>query len=277
MKKKILTALILSAMMTASLASCGDVKDNDSKSDASSAAASTDTDVTGEEDTTAEEDKDVEPTAEEDSSKADDDSSKSDDSAPEETEEKKQATLHDTYVSKIAAYTFDNGHSFSELNSMGFANAYDEGKAYAIVSMEGGAAAGSVYYNVLNSTDGGENWLPCETYREANGNNYHIALDDGAVLLLSTGSARQETYPVVSYLYFDGIGIKAVELTDVLADLKLADDTLLKDAENLELSMVGYGGGYTVELTFTDPNTYETAYEGEFDFTEAIQTALNAQ
>ena len=276
MKKKILTALILSAMMAATFASCGDVKNDDSKADTKNSTAAADSDVTGEEDTTAEEDKDEEPTAEEDSSAADETTDSEPETPADDTTDTKQASLHDSYVSKIAAYTFDNGYSFSELNSMGFANAYDEDKAYAIVSMEGGAAAGSVYYNVLNSTDGGENWLPCENYREANGSNIHIALDDGAILLISSNSAASASYPLVSYLYFDGIGVKAVELTDVLAQLALTDGTLLKDAENLDLSAT-YSGGYTVALTFTDLNTYETAYEGEFDFTDAIQTALNAQ
>ena len=275
MKKKIITALILSAMMTASLASCGDVKDKDSsKADTNSTAASTDNDVTGEEDTTSEEDKDTEPTPEEDSSKADDDSSKSDDSAPEDTEP--EMSLHEFQLSSIAAYTFDGNYSFTDLNGKGLANVYEEGKAYAIVPLEGGAAAGSVYYGVYNSTDGGENWLPCENYREANGNNTHIALDDGAILLISSGSARQESYPVVSYLYFDGIGIKAVELTDVLADLKLADGTLLKDVEYYDYT-TAYNKGYDIHLTITDTNSGEDIYDGQFDFTEAIQTALSAQ
>ncbi|SEK84478.1 hypothetical protein [Ruminococcus albus] len=275
MKKKILTALILSAMMTASLASCGDVKDNDSKADTSSTAASTDTDVTGEEYTTAEEDKDAEPTAEEDSSKADDDSSKSDDSsAPDDTEP--EMTLHEFNLASIAAYTFDGGYTFTELNDMGLANVYEEGKAYAIVPLEGGAAAGSVYYGVFNSTDGGENWLPCENYREPNGRNTHIALDDGAILLLCSGSARQESYPVVSYLYFDGIGVKAVELTDVLADLKMSDGTLLKDVESYSYT-AAYNKGYDIHLTITDNYSGEDLYDGQFDFTEAIQTALSAQ
>ncbi|WP_024858620.1 hypothetical protein [Ruminococcus albus] len=274
MKKKILTALILSAMMTASFASCGNTKDNDSSKADTNSTASADSVVTDEEDTTAEEEKEEEPTAEEDSSAADDDSSKSDDSAPEDTEP--EISQHESDIASIAAYTFESGNTFSDLNKMGLANAYENGKAYAIVPLEGGAAAGSVYYGVFNSTDGGANWLPCENYREANGTNTHIALDDGAILLISTGSARQETYPVVSYLYFDGIGIKAVELTDVLAKLELTDGTLLKDAENYGVE-AAYSKGYKVDLTVTDYNSYETVYEGQFDFADAIETALNAQ
>ena len=72
------------------------------------------------------------------------------------------------------------------------------------------------------------------------------------------------------------LGIKAVELTDVLAKLELTDGTLLKDAENYGIE-AAYSKGYKVDLTVTDYNSYETVYEGQFDFTDAIETALNAQ
>ena len=125
MKKKILTSLILSAMITASFASCGKVKDNDSSKADTNSTASADSVVTDEEDTTAEEEKEEEPTAEEDSSAADDDSSKSDDSAPEDTEP--EISQHESDFASIAAYSFESGNTFSDLNKMGLANAYENG------------------------------------------------------------------------------------------------------------------------------------------------------
>lgn len=272
MKKKILTALVLSAMMAATFASCGDVKkDEKDSSNKDSVAANNDDNVTADEDTTAEEVKPEEPTPEEDSSAPEEKT----DSEPEtQPDTEPDMTLHEFWISEIEEHTFENGSSFRDLADSGFANVYEEGKAYAVVRSDG--AAGSIYYKVYNSTDGGKNWLECETYREANGDNTHIALDDGGMLLFSYHTARNEVYPAASYLYFDGIGIKAVELEDVLAETTLDDGRILKDVENAFYDIT-YSGGYKVSVKIADSETGEDIYDGSFDFTAAVENAMSAQ
>ncbi|ADU23249.1 MULTISPECIES: hypothetical protein [Ruminococcus] len=270
MRNKILTTLILSALLTASLASCGDTKEK--KDDSSKAAAViTDDETTSDEEVTADEDTTDVPTADEDSSAA---PAETTDSKAETTSSAADTKSHEEWLSQIEAHTFDNGSSFLELNAMGLGNVYQEGKAFAVVPSD--AAAGSRYYKVYNSTDGGKNWLDCEDYREVNGDNTHIALDDGGLLLFSNHSARSEAYPIVSYLCFDGIGIKAYELNEVLAQTVLDDERLLKDVENIDYT-VSYTGGYSVQLTLTDPATGAVVCDREFDFAPSIESALSAQ
>ena len=281
MNRKTITILLTAALMSAALASCGqtsDGNDNESTSKASAEVTSASDETVTPEETTAEEETEVpeETTPEEEEqpveSEPDDSSEAEEEEDPEKTEPTE--TQHDHWVSQIAEHTFENGQTFKELYSAGMANVYQEGKAYAVVPMEGGAAAGSVYYKVYNSTDGGENWLECENYREDNGGNSHYALEDGGIMLFSNHTARAEKYPVVYYLYFDGIGIKSVELKDVLAEIELSDGTLLKDVEDIYYESE-YIGDYKFELTLKDTITWEDVYNDTLDLSDSVESNMN--
>ena len=276
MNRKMTAALLAALIMTASLASCGNVGGSDDTSSAAETTAAEE--IAAPEETTPEEEvyEPEETTTEEEEpaeSEPDDSSAaEKDDSEPEVKEP--VISEHEVWISQIADHTFEDGHTFKELCDLGMANVYQEGKAYAIVSMEGGAGAGSVYYKVYNSTDNGQSWLECENYREANGGNSHFALDDGGIMLFSNHSARAVNYPIVTYLYFDGIGIKAFDLEEVLAQTALSDGTLLKDVEDINYE-AEYLGGYKFHLLLTDPFTYEDVFDDDIDLSSAVDNTLS--
>lgn len=269
--KKLITMWILAAVMTAAFTSCGKIEEP--------GAANIDP---------AEDSRTAETEAPEESEPDTDEpeeSSAPEESQPEETTTTKQEieipdrteptiSEHDWFIQMIDKdYVFDDEYSFGELYEKGLANAYGESKAYAAVPQSGGA--GHMYYNVYSTEDGGKSWSEAGVYDEINGNNKHFALEDGGIMLFSLNSPREETYPVVIYLYFDGEGIKSAELKEYLAQTVLGDGRLLSEADNIDYE-VTYRYEYVFDIIIIDNDSGEVLCDKEFDLQYAKAYALES-
>ena len=281
MKTKISVMLILAAMLTGGLTSCGQTGDNNSNGGTTTKAAvenkTEDDTPTAEEVTETVSETESQPDEEAVSSEAESqpDESEAEDDTNDETEP--AVSVHDQRISEMEDYRFENGSTFSELCGKGMANVYEEGKGYAIVPLEGGAAAGSVYYSLLNSTDGGKNWVPCQNYQEMSGMNTYFALDDGGLMRFSKPNAMDLKFPMVSYLCFDGISIKSADLVFDFSSLEIEGGLSLEEASEMDYDLsieVDYIGGYKFNITVTDEYTYETVFDDDIDLTDAVTNAL---
>lgn len=273
MKKKTLMLAII-AVLTAALSACGSIDEplttvrNESESSSVSEEESPD-------DSQAETEAPVETAAPEESQ-------------PEEvttSEPEEEVDVPDILTPTISKHEwllqtikfesyFEDEYRFHELVRLGLANAYDEGKAYAVVPQSGGA--GHMYYKVYFTDDGGESWTEGEVYDEINGENRHFALEDGGIMLFSLNSPRSETYPVVIYLCFDGSGIKSVELKEFLAQTVLSDGRLLSETSGLDYEIT-YRYDHVFKITITDGDSGEVLRDDDFDFQYAVDYALESQ
>lgn len=229
--KKTVTMLLLAAMMTAACASCGQVDEpsvgNGRIEDSS--AAEDESAVTEE----AEEDsEEPEVTTEPEEPEPEEETvTTAEIVIPDRTEP--NMSYHDWLMQSMELDAELDGYSVRELmQSMGLANVYDEGKAYALVPDSGGA--GHAYYKVYHTEDYGESWTEGEFYDEINGDNRHFALEDGGIMLFSMKTARAETYPIVTYLYYDGGEIRSVELREFLSQNLLSDGRMLSEVSGVD-------------------------------------------
>lgn len=270
--KKIMTLMIMAALMTAALTSCGQVAEPETGSVGFSETAAAEDETTPPEESIAETEPPVETSApEEESQPEETTTSAAVTTEPPSTEP--TISYHEWLLQSISFDSYFGDQEFHDLAyNMGLANAYDEGKAYAIVPESGGA--GHVYYNVYYTDDYGSSWAEGEFYDELNGENKHFALEDGGIMLFSLHSARAETYPIVSYLYFDGMGIRAVELKEYLSQTVLSDGRLLSEADNIEYEIT-YRYDYVFNITITDSESGEMLCgEQDFDLQWAAAYAL---
>lgn len=266
--KKMITMLTLVAMLTASMTSCGVINETIGGSESSRAQV-----AAGDNEQPLPEDSDVEKDEPADTEQPEefvpeDDSVEPEESVSDADISEPAVSGHEQLVETIDPdYVFEQGYSFSELYEMGLANATGEGTGYALVMSDGGA--GHIYYNVYSTNDGGASWSEHEFYDELSGRNSHFALDDGGIMVFSTASPRDEGYPIVTYLSFDGEGIQSVEIAEYLAQTVLDDDRLITDADDIEY-YITYLYGYVFNIVITDENGQQLL-DRDFD----MQTALS--
>ena len=265
MKKKILFVLALSAVM--SLASCGAA--DDGSADSKSAAAVTVTEG-GEESAPAEETTTPTETetAETEVSSAAEESSAAETASAAESAAESSA---DSSASPTGVISTANGDiTYDELVINGLANQTKDGVYYALVN-DGGGAAGSTYYTVYTSEDG-NTWEKSEHYyQEPNGDNTHLPLNDGRMLVFTYDSAYNEPYPYAWILTLNGDAISVEEKQDFFSNVKYDDETPITEGGHMEY-YVTYDGGYRITVTMTSENG-NTLYK-QFDLDPAT---LNLQ
>ena len=274
--KKIITVSILAAMLAAALTSCGQVDEpGTAYSGSSEAAAAAESDISDETDDESEEHSET--TAPEDESEPEEITETTTvTSEPERPEPQVEGSIgkHEWLLQTISFDSYFGDYRFHQLANMGLANAYNEGMAYVIVPDSGGA--GHAYYHVYYTVDGGESWSEGEFYDEINGDNEHFALEDGGIMLFSLHSARAESYPIVTYLYFEDGAIKSLELKEILAQTVLSDGRLLFETEGLDYE-INYRYDHVFAITITDGESGEVLRDDEFNFGHAIEYQLNDQ
>ncbi len=136
----------------------------------------------------------------------------------------------------------------------GLSNITPEGLAYCLVYSDAGA--GHAYYDSYFSRDKGKTWTKGTFYDEINGDNTHIAMQDGSIVLFSNHSPRGETYPSAFRLYPEGQGIKSEGLGDIFAGAKLGDGRAVDSGIDVNYE-VTYLGKERFLFHFTDAQTKE--------------------
>lgn len=133
--------------------------------------------------------------------------------------------------------------------ALGLANTAADGRKYAMVPSDGGA--GHRYYQTYFSSDNGAAWTEGDYYDEASGDNTHVALDNGDILLFSNHTARGETHPAVFRLTPSGNAIASTQLPDIFEGVYLPDGRLIDQNVDVDCT-VNYLGGSLFEIGFTD-------------------------
>ncbi|MBR0125704.1 MAG: exo-alpha-sialidase [Treponema sp.] len=136
----------------------------------------------------------------------------------------------------------------------GLSNVTPDGLAYCLVYSDAGA--GHRYYDSYFSRDKGKTWTKGTFYDEINGDNTHIAMQDGSIVLFSNHSPRGETYPSAFRLYPEGKGIKSEGLGDIFAGAKLGDGRAVDSGIDVNYE-VTYLGKERFLFHFTDAQTKE--------------------
>jgi|GEM_PF-1952927 len=136
----------------------------------------------------------------------------------------------------------------------GLSNVTPEGLAYCLIYSDAGA--GHRYYDSYFSRDKGKTWTKGTFYDEINGDNTHIAMQDGSIVLFSNHSPRGETYPSAFRLYPEGQGIKSEGLGDIFAGAKLKDGRAVDSGIDVNYE-VTYLGKERFLFHFTDAQTKE--------------------
>ena len=136
----------------------------------------------------------------------------------------------------------------------GLSNVTPDGLAYCLVYSDAGA--GHRYYDSYFSHDKGKTWTKGTFYDEINGDNTHIAMQDGSIVLFSNHSPRGETYPSAFRLYPEGKGIKSEGLGDIFAGAKLGDGRAVDSGIDVNYE-VTYLGKERFLFHFTDAQTKE--------------------
>lgn len=250
--KKTVTILMLAAMLTAALTSCGELDSPASyKEDHGNKTVSEEQEISSPEDYD-EEMQESEDTDIPDEKPQEDESVTTEPQPDEEDSSETDLSEHDSMLQTIDSdYIFEQGFSFAELYDLGLANVIDDGIGFAIAPADGGA--GHKYYQVYSTNDGGASWTENGFYDELSGRVSHFSLDDGNIMSFTLESARSEKYPIVTYIYFDGSGVQSVELAEYLAQTLLDDGRLITDADGLIYSIT-YQYGYLFNIVISDEN-----------------------
>lgn len=152
--------------------------------------------------------------------------------------------------SSIAEYTFEGAegitYSYNDLYDIGLSNTNANGN-YALVPDSGGA--GHMYYQSYHTLNG--EWVKGDMVDLPGGNSTFFALDDGRILMFSTGGAASNDFPLVELIQCNAGNIITSELPDYFNTLELYDGTSLSEHPGTEF-ICTYDSGYAFTFTFTD-------------------------
>lgn len=236
--KKIIFALALTAVFAGALAGCGQMEGINP-----AATIEEKTEVS------AEESKAEETSAPEATTTAAAETSATDSKKEETTTTTKAAATTTTTAAQTTAAPDTSVVDYQAQYALGLANTAADGRKYCIVPSDGGA--GHRYYLTYFSSDNGATWAEGDTYDEINGDNTHVALDNGDILLFSNHTARGETHPTVFRLTPSGNAIASTQLADIFEGVYLPDGRLIDQNVDVDCT-VNYLGGSLFEIGFTD-------------------------
>lgn len=242
MKRMILFTALLSACI---LASCGDA-------DASSNTAP---DVTGAATTTTPSSIAESSAAEESSPESEADASEQESTEQPETSGDENSTEDDPYTKLLASVDRDHlfvdendsdeSVTFGELLDMGRANVTAEGCGYCLLLDSG--AAGSLYYKVMYTEDGGESFKDGGFVSIYNGGLQFFRIEDGRLLVFDKASAIDgDTAAIV--MTFENNEVKTEINQQYFYGLDLNDGTALAP-HSYVLVKGTYLGDYKMHLT----------------------------
>ena len=217
--KKYLTAIIIAVLITGIFAGCGRNDKDDKNND------------------TAEQSVDITDAAE-----------ASKDNAEDYSEPVSTNTVGDI-PETVSAVEGNDIVDFQLQYSKGLANVTADGEAYALVYDS--AAAGSSYYTVFFSDDNGVSWMTKgKNFRETNGSNRFIALDNGDILMFRYCTPAEEAFPELYRITYSNGEVQDEKLDDILDGAVLSDGS--KIGSPYYKYEVTYFGGTRFKVDFYD-------------------------
>ncbi|MBQ1432616.1 MAG: exo-alpha-sialidase [Ruminococcus sp.] len=261
--KKIILAMAITAVFAGAMAGCGQVGQN--------SPAVTITEKTSAE---QEESKAEETTAPETDTETTAETSAPEESKAEETTADSSKADKTTTTTTTAATTQPAENAVSDTvvdyqvqHAKGLANTASDGRMYCLVPSDGGA--GHRYYYTYFSSDSGATWTEGDTYDEINGDNTHIAMDNGDILLFTNHTPRGETYPRVYRLTPSGNAVSSVQLADIFEGVYLPDGRAINSEIDVNCT-VTYLGGTQFSISFNDNNSGDYIGDVEIDISSAL-------
>ena len=242
MKIKIFVAALLAAM---TFVSCSENADQEKTSEASSSGKAADSQPQTSSEEVSDSSTDV---SDNDSSNAQSEADSENDDSEDHDDGDYQKLLNS--VDKSAAFMQASGDeiTFGDLLDQGFANVTGDGQAYCLV--KGGGSAGSVFFKVYFTQNGGGSWEDGGNVTIFSGKLQTFRLEDGRILMFDKVTAALPSNPYAYILTFNEKSVTLETDERYFDGLALNDGTKLAHDSNVEVKGE-YLGGYVLHLTVT--------------------------